>query len=296
MSVAILLAGCGGGSSPRSRPSLSPYEPPAVSSSAGSPSGLLPIQQYMLLGRDYDVVMRAVVVLAQQCMDKQGFKVTLPPPVPARGAISDLSYGRYGLDSLAEAEGYGYGFAPEHRPRPDPAGEEFERSITATERSALVGADLAEMDARYRNGCVGQADQRLMAGTSAIWADGIQASPLVRQVNLDPRAKDSPATESSMKNFAGCMAAAGYPDTPDPREPPPQFRRSSPASEATAAEKRAAVTQFKCQQSSGVSAAMRSAEIAFQLKAIDANPEAFAQIKSDIQAVVRRATTIVGDR
>lgn len=250
----------------------------------------------MLHGRDYDTVMRAVTVLAQQCMDKQGFTITLPPPVPATGAIIDVSYRRYGLDSLAEAERYGYGFAPEHRPRPDPAGQEFDRSITSAERAALVGSDLAELDSRYRNGCVGQADKQLMAGTSTIWADGTQASPLVRDVNLDPRSQESPATESATKAFTACMAAAGYPDMTDPREPPRQFLASPPGSAATAAEKSAAVTQFKCQQSSGVSAAMRAAEVAFQLKAIDANPEAFAKIKSDIQAVVRRATTIVAHR
>lgn len=292
----LVLTACGGaggakgaGGGATALPTLRPYEPGATTS-AGSASDLLPLQQFMLVGRDYNAVQRAVTILAQQCMVKQGFDITLPPPVPATGQQVDISVRRYGVQSLADAQRYGYDPSPKDQPAPDPAGAAFEARTTPAESKALIGADLAGVNAHYRNGCVGEADRKLMAGSSAIVVDGIQASPLVRQVNLDPRSVESRAEQAALKVFQRCMAAAGFPDVTDPRDTPAQFERPGPV---TAAARAAAVTQFKCQQSSGVTAAMRAAEVAFQLKAIDANPEAFAQIKAEIAAVVRRATTIV---
>lgn len=40
---------------------------------------------------------------------------------------------------------------------------------------------------------------------------------------------------------------------------------------------------------------MRNTEIQFQLAAIDANPEAFAQIKNELATVVKHATEVLAN-
>ena len=116
----------------------------------------------------------------------------------------------------------------------------------------------------------------------------------VRELNLDPRATDSPSVEADKKVFTACMAAAGYAGVASPLDIPAQFENAATyQGPLSAAQISAAVTEYKCRQSSGVEGAMRAAEVAFELKAIDANPEKFAQVKQELNDVVRRATTIV---
>jgi hypothetical protein len=118
--------------------------------------------------------------------------------------------------------------------------------------------------------------------------------PFIHSVLVDPRTTDSPAVEAELKVFAQCMASAGYPAVSDPRDTPAQFDNPASTTGApSAAQITAAVTEYGCRQSSGVEAAMRAADVAFELQAVDASPEAFAQVKTELADVVRRATTIV---
>ena len=248
----------------------------------------------MLTGRDYDTVGRAITILAEQCMTEQGFHVRLPPPTPASGFQVDLSTRRYTVvASLSDAKHYGFKVPHDDESHLDPAAMALHKSIDREEAEALTGSSPAPAGARYRNGCLGVADRQLMGDATSIVFDGISNSPLISQVNSDPRAVDSPEEEAAMKDFADCMSAAGYSSATDPRQIPQEFPYTAPL---TKAEKAAAVIQFQCQQSSGVTTAMRAAETAFQLEAIDANPEAFADVKADIASVIRRATTIVEGR
>ena len=89
------------------------------------------------------------------------------------------------------------------------------------------------------------------------------------------------------------MADSGYPSVKDPRDVPLGGVTSGEV--ADEAEIAAAVTQFQCIESSGVAKAMRTAEIAFQQRAIEANPEAFAEVKRDLDAIVRHATEVLAD-
>jgi hypothetical protein len=246
----------------------------------------------MLLGRDYDSVERALTLLTQECMAKQGFKIDLPAPRPATGPLVDLDYRRYtAIQSLSDARKYGYQLPGGEDPTAaSGAAVAFQRSLTPAELVALRGARLASGDARYRNGCLGTADRELMGSAKSIRFDGIEAAPQVQAVNLDPQSVNSPAEAKSLHSFADCMGAAGYPDVVDPRNPPVAYGTPGKPSKAQVTE---AVAQFGCQRSSGVIDAMRTAEIAFQLHAIDSNAVAFAQIKAELAAVVRRATTIV---
>lgn len=289
----LLMAGCSSDPTPTAS-DLQPWEPDSSSSSPPAEvKQQLPLQQYYLMGRDRETVMRAHTVLTQKCMDEQGFTVRIPPPVPETGPGVDLAYRRYGLDSLEVAKKYGY------RLPADPpavvearrANDEYDSNLTEVEREAIAGAP-AEDGSRHRNGCLGKADLQLMEGTKSVPIAGLVAARFVREVNVNPRATDSAATKSAMKEFAACMAESGYPSVKDPRDVPIGVATDVTPS---AAEIAAAVTQIGCIESSGVAKAMRTAEIAFQQRAIEANPEAFAEVKRDLDAIVRHATQVLAD-
>jgi hypothetical protein len=295
VAVAVLPAVAGCTSQPGPTASLRPY----VSGSASEPAGAssdLPLRQYMLRGRDFYTVENALVVLTQQCMNKQGFTVQMPPPAPLGKALLSLTYRAFGTpNSLADAQKYGYQMPPDGVGHPTPAADAFYRSLTPAENFALSGS--GPTAGRYRNGCLGVADRLLMGSSTAIEVSGLSNSALIRAVNDDPKATDSPTVEADLKVFAQCMAAAGYSGVSTPFDVPAQFL-NPPAATGTPspAQISAAVTEFDCRQSSGVEAAMRAAVVAFQFKAVDANPEAFAQVKAELAAVVRRATTVVAGR
>jgi len=251
----------------------------------------------MLMGRDLYTVSLADITLTEQCMRKQGFIVTLNPPFMAKEG-NDLTYRRYGApDNLADARAWGYTLPPDAGGGAPPP----RLRLTQAEETALGGTMAEELHYAQqggppkRFGCYGVADQELSGGSTSLAVAGLENSEIVRAVNLDPRATDSPTEEADVKKFSQCMASAGYPDVNGPFDIPHQFDVANANNQpVTRAQISAAITQYDCSQSSGLRAAMQAAETAFQLKAIDANPLAFAQIKSDLAAVVRRATTIVG--
>ena len=142
---------------------------------------------------------------------------------------------------------------------------------------------------------MGAARARLVGDGTLLVAAGLAETPMVLDVNSSPQATDSEGTRKAKADFAECMAKAGYPDVTDPLgERPKQFMQDD-LQNPSEAEKQAAVTQFHCMESSGVRREMRAAEVAFQNRAIEANPEAFAQIRKELDDVVRRATEIVAE-
>lgn len=299
--VVLALAGCSTQPTQTSQssalPSLQPFAGVSAPGATVAPSSGLPIEQYMLVGRDLYAVLAAQAILAQQCMAKQGFSIQIPAPAPLAKLQLDLTYRRYGAPvSLADAQEHGFRIPPGDRSPETPAIVSFRQSITPAEVTALQGSPSSPVpsDPRYDDGCLGVADRQLMEGATAIKRGGLEPPMFVRELNLDPRATDSPTVKADVKVFTACMAAAGYSGMDSPLDIPAQFKNATTyQGPVSAAQISAAVTEFNCRQSSGVEEAMRAAEVAFELKAIDANPEKFAQVKQELNDVVRRATTIV---
>lgn len=252
----------------------------------------LPLQRYMLFGSDLTAYRKATNKLTEECVKRLGFNIQFPPVGPLSGADADLTVRRYSVvQSLQDAKTYGYHWqydTPEVVAARD-AATKFDQSLTAEEFVVIAGNQNETRQVGARGGCMGSADQQLTSGTSMSFAD-LTNSPLIRKVNMDPRATDSAATRAAMSKFAQCMTEAGYPDVKNPLDVPKQV---SVDGAKTDYEIKAAITHFGCQQSSGVTIAMNQAEVAFQNKAIDSNPEGFAAIKAGIDAMVRRATEVV---
>lgn len=256
----------------------------------------LPLQHYTLVGRDYDTVRQALAELAAQCMADQGFDMEARQSPPARGVLIDITFRRYGApETLEDAKEAGYGMPARAEGGSD---EDLDEPLSDAALAAYMGSEDEMQEAwkkRRRAGCLGEADRQLMGDATVIGASGQAQPQLVQDVNMDPRSTDSPETREATREFSACMAAAGYPGLEDPFDVPAQFEAGDESGRPSEAEKQAAVTQFGCFEESGVREAMRAAEVAFQTKAIEANPEAFAQIRRELDDVVRRATTVVAE-
>ncbi|HMR50446.1 MAG TPA: hypothetical protein PKE40_14675 [Arachnia sp.] len=284
----------------------SPASAPAVSGAPGAQDDTvgiadpLPLQHYMLVGREYDAVMQAIAVLAGQCMTAQGFDLEVPAPPPAKGVLVDISFRRYGApETLDDAHEVGYGVPTRvgASSAEDAVGDAFEAQLSDAARAAYLGAP-GEMSQAWaekrRAGCLGEADRRLMGESAMIEASGLAQPKIVQDLNIDPRATDSPESRAATERFTSCMAEAGYPGLEGPLDEPEQFAGEDPQQPSEAAIQ-AAVIQFGCAEESGVRVAMRETEVAFQTQAIEANPEAFAQIRQELDDVVRRATEVVAE-
>lgn len=255
------------------------------------------MQQYVL-GKDEMVVQRAWTILINQCMEKAGAKYRKPPPPELSKAYTDLSYQRWGVESLALAQQYGYrdetqtpeGVASIQARADDPG------ASSESEDMILAGKPVNIDVERFHEGCMGEAERKLSEGTETVKLAGMEWSPIVREVLLDPRSARTDETAKKIDEFADCMAKAGYPDVKTPVQRPKKYadawRNNLPV---TSDEITAATIQFECQESTGVTKALREAETQFQLAAIEKNPEAFATIKSELEMIVRKATEVVAN-
>ena len=133
-----------------------------------------------------------------------------------------------------------------------------------------------------------------MGDASVIEASGVKTPDLVREVLWDPRSTDSPASREATAAYIACMTRAGYAGLPDVYEQPEQFNAEDLQRPSEAA-KQAAVAMFRCFEETRVREAMAAAQVAFQANAIEENPEAFAQIRKELDDVIRRATEVLAE-
>lgn len=308
-----MLVGCTGGTQAPPKPDLTGLTRP--SSGAASVGGEspdvggfqrwgvaeepLPIQHYMVLGREREMIENAVVVLAMRCMERQGFTMEVEPPESQTvGVLQDLTYRRYGSpETVEDAKEIGFGVPARAETSAEwvKEAEAFEASLTEAMGRAWAGEwdDPEQMvQNRRRNGCVGEADAALMGDARIIEASGLANPPFIRDLNIDPRSQESPEATAATERFLACMRDAGYPDVDATEFTPKRFEQEDPQ-QPSAEARAAAVTVHGCFVSSGVREAKYRAEVAYQTAAIEANPEAFAQVRKEIDDVLRRATEVL---
>lgn len=304
-----LLAACAGGTQAPPAPELSGLTRPSSSASSGNGSATpgdfqrwgvaeepLPIQHYMVVGRERDTIQDAVAVLAMRCMERQGFSMKVQPPRSQTvGVLQDLTYRRYGApETVEDAKEIGFGVPARAETSAEwrKQAEAFEASLTEAMRHAWTGDPGQMVQNRRRNGCVGDADEALMGDAQIIEASGLANPPLIRDLNFDPRSQESPEATAATERFLACMRDAGYSDVDATEFTPKRFEQEDPQ-QPSAEARAAALTVHGCFVSSGVREAQYRAEVAYQTAAIEANPEAFAQVRKEIDDVLRRATEVL---
>lgn len=284
----ILLgtSGCAGG-----EPSVPPASDPIDTGVR------LPVEDYLLTGRQSKVLAEARISLALSCLDRFGLeRPSMPRPRTSfrpenRSAVVNPDR-RYGV--LVPAVAARYGYHPEPGTYPDRTSLQ-EPKLTPTASLVLAGdQDHPEHVARVNgttvpdDGCLGEAERRL-GGRPGVYGDSRVAADL----NMASFAvtRNDPHVVAAISAWSTCMREAGHPQT-DPLEALDQGAPSiRPVT--TAQEIAVATTDISCKRRTHLAAVWSQAERQYQEATIQVKAAEFRQIKADLEAQVLRAETVL---
>ena len=253
----------------------------------------LPIEDYLLTGKQAKDLADARMVLALSCLDRFDIERPLIPKPRTSFRPGDTSIvvnpaRRYGVLDPEVVSRYGY--HPEPGTYPDLT-TSAEPELTRTAALVLHG-DEEHPDRRVRvhgrtvpdGGCLGEAQRRL-GGRPGVYGDSSLAAEL--NVNSFAVTRDDPRVRAAIDAWSACMRVAGHPQT-DPLEALGQGKPSVRPT-ATRQEIAVATADLACKRSTRLAAVWAQAEREYQEAAIRAKSDEFAQITVDLATQVSRA-------
>ncbi|GIG39142.1 hypothetical protein [Cellulomonas phragmiteti] len=297
--VALVLAGCTGGSSSAS----------ADSDETGPLSAFFEKVGGSYEDEDYERQQREIEEIIAACMAEQGFEYTPAEPT-GRGAVSSDDIPEW--DSKEYAEQYGYGATTSEElygsgdewvdPNADYIASMSESEVAAF-YEALYGAepeiDETDPDAEYEynweeGGCSGKATHEVYE-QGQIWDDPAFAEMSEEMGREYDNLADEPALRESSTKWTACMADAGYdfaspdeaqqsiydelnalyeaaaPADPEAEMDPDASFEPDPAAMAELKTKELAVANadFACKESSGYLKAQKTAVLALEKRLWD---------------------------
>lgn len=314
----IALAGCSGPSSPS--PSQPRSESPSASlrSSEGGATpdvddqaiplpGRGPLQEYFLAPEEFATVNQAEDVLVGQCMDTFGFDYAVPDFASrlahVRAAEAQGDSRLFGVTDPAQVRRFGLGVdvsdeaggdeTPSVVDEPSGAyllvftGSRSGSPPDGSEESPGV-VDGVEIPA---GGCLGQA-RRALSGSVVGIAQQLGRSTWVEagaEAEGDPRYRDVVGAWTS------CMADKGYRVTSllDDKGEASKFTRDWASTQPSKAEVEFALTDIECKKSVDLVPRLSKIFADHQRRAIDRNQLALFEEKKRIEAMVKRAATVV---
>lgn len=291
LTIAALLAaaGCGGGSAPE------PAEPPigAVPTVLSDADIVLPLDAYLPTDEQVRTVSRAIEVLGRQCMAQFGLDW---PDSPPETGPADQPGGRHArryfiLDPVSAGQ-TGY--------HPTREIQEQQRRLTGDRPDAAPppSADAMNVWAGQgersyhgvpvpEGGCAGQASRALAGGR---W---LAEGPDVQRMQLDSwnRMEQDSRVRAAFRRWRACMKADGF-DYPDPRAANNDRRWQTGA--PSGAETATAVADVACKHETNLAGTMLAVETAYQLRAIEADAEALADVKAATERQITTAAELIG--
>ncbi|MGI5373766.1 hypothetical protein ACQEV2_05820 [Streptomyces sp. CA-251387] len=260
----------------------------------------LPLEAYQLTPADYERSQQALWKLTTSCMKDIGF--TSFEFLPSTGtadqieAHEDVRYGTYNQQD-AERNGYRPDFGKGARGAVI-GGEE--PKFTAEEEAALDGVSpqrTAEEPKKVRTtksgeaipegGCYGQALDKLTGGQSDLYLDDTLAEELNGQ-SYEQSLKDQKVT-TVFARWSACMAAKGFTyKSPIDANNDPSFTGDT----AGAAEKKVAVADTACKNSTDLVSVWHDAEAAIQRTLISEHGPELAKRKA-LNSAIRAKTSAV---
>ncbi|MFF0771910.1 hypothetical protein ACFYUK_23710 [Nonomuraea wenchangensis] len=252
-------------------------EEPAAPPSTTTPL-TLPFDAYKTTPEQRATLGNAHNLLVARCMREQG--VTVEPPAEDAALIAALDPGnsrRYGVTDTEAAGRYGYHLA--RPPSPDTTATWAE--LPAATQSHLYGAG-------ERRGCLDRASLVLERGArKADWPWLSRQDALTLE-----RSAKAPEVVAAAGRWRACMSRAGH-DYPSPEAAITDSRWNLDERAVTEDEKRTAVADTRCKQSSGLVAAWHAADAALQRALVRDHAARFAALRADLAYRLRRASAVL---
>ena len=294
--VIFATAGCstsggtptGGGAATTVPAVAAPRTPPAVPVSGLARGMILPLEAYEEPLPEYAVILRARLALESSCMSGYGFSFAPKADIDSISYDASNMERRYGLSDPAEAAAYGYSVPASAPGPPDPVLSQQESRVLTG--AATVGGPPSPAPGTYGGkavppgGCVGQADRQLGDPPDIVLADQLDQRSLTESLAL-------PGVSAAIGRWSDCMRRNGYaaasPLTAS------LLTRQAGASPGDAVDRKIAVADVVCKESTNLTGIWFAAESTLQTQYIAANQIRLQQDVSALAAARGKAESIL---
>ncbi|MET8416470.1 hypothetical protein ACWD7C_12555 [Streptomyces sp. NPDC005134] len=263
----------------------------------------VPIEQYLLSNRQWNVLMEAEQALRNRCA--QRFDL-IYPDIP-EGATNNqtLTEYRYGILDKKYAAKYGYRTPSARQAAGIDANLRRQKkaysSLSKGARLVLFGANRADAQPgsekadkgqRYKGqlipqgGCSGEAKRKLNGSAS----EG--DSPIAVAINMESYAKSmkDAKVRSSFSKWSSCMNSHGYKyEVPRDADNDPRWIGNP----VTATEKKTAIIDTECKLKHNVAGVWYESDVAYQKEMIKENSRNLAIVKRSIENRILRAKRVL---
>ncbi len=267
--MALLALGCGGCSSGGSGPADPVSEPQVADVRVITQESQirLPFDAYNLTVEQRVQYDRANYLLTKQCMERFGVPFTEPLQNPT--VYNDMNNDRlFGLFNIQVARQYGFQAPPD--PKAAAAERQYHWNPSPAEQAVLGSADSPNSQFEDQNGdpvpeggCAGEALRRL--------SFFVPSTSPVDSHELYTRAIADSRTQAAFQSWSKCMASRGF----DYESPIDIFEKSWNRP-VTPVEVDTAVAHVQCAKSTNMVGIWVSVLSAYQDRAIEENPEYYA--------------------
>jgi hypothetical protein len=300
--VPLLLAGCSDGDSSSADSKENPKTPPAVAetpkiTSANDKS--MPLDTYLLNPEQSETLDNAYAGLVSDCMKRFGFDYT-PPRSGTASTSSDAPTtridGRFGPQSAEKAEKWGYhpvgGLTGEEDSPWGNKGQKMTASMQTAERGSDdpkekfgSGGQVINGQTVPDHGCVGEAQKKLTGSVNGNRGDAELATDL--KFDTLVKAQQDARTRAVFAKWSTCMKEQGF-DYADPLKPLDDEQWSK-TPQPTRHEIQVATADQECRAKHNVVGVWFAVDYAYQERAVEQNAEALADVKKDIDSMLKAA-------
>jgi hypothetical protein len=294
--LAVLTTGCSAVTK-SAHGSPGPVEVTSIPMMTTAKDKTLPIEDYLLNGRQMAQVQNAINILEVRCMARFGYAYA--PLTPNLDSPITQTVRRYGATDLSVASSYGY-----HAPAGFSADKSGQPTLTDEERQVLTGGlepgqikaspsqsakTAANGQAVPYGGCTQEATGKVQPGR------GMKEAELADDINLGDyqRSIEDPRVKKAFAAWSTCMKGKGY-SYPSPMDAmnDRKWAGSSPTPEEIAT----ATADLECKTTNNVIGIWFAVESALQRHDIDAKIDSLTKVKDDIQSALKRAADVTAER
>lgn len=295
LAVGLMLAGCAvvGNESSKEQP------PPADIVVVDDINSLvLPLDEYIFVrAGQTDPILRAQWILVAKCVQRYGLQWTAPSP---QNSPENFSADYFLLYSKDDAQRLGY-----HRePLPDAESNSGQQVSSAEGSAKPATAPDAESDVLKivlfgrgpksfagleipEGGCFGEARRQIAEGLPPV--DNEQFGLELKSDAYSDAERDSRVQEA-FRNWSSCMKKAGY-DYSNPHDSNNDPRWSGPT--PSPLEKSTALADVACKRETGLIDIWVAVTRAYEQRYVDKHAAALAELKTAMEAHIKRAIEIV---
>jgi hypothetical protein len=300
----LLLAGCSDGDDSSAAAKQDAKKPPAVAETpkiTNANDKSMPLDTFLLNPEQTKTLDDAYAGLVSDCMKRFGFDYTPPQDQQTQrsaDAPTTRIDGRFGTQSAEDAEKWGYhpagGISEEDSGPWGGKGQKMTAAMQTAERGSDDpkekfgrGGQVVNGETVPDHGCVGEARKKLTGSVDGALADAKLATDL--KFDTLTKAQQDARTRAVFAKWSTCMKDKGF-DYADPLAANGDEEWAK-TPQPTRHEIQVATADQECRAKHNVVGVWFAVDYAYQERAVEQNAEALADVKKDIDRMLKAAAT-----